>query len=285
MTELLIRGVGAPIGVAVILLAMLTQPWRRTEFKPRQWAAGVAVAAAFSTGYLALFGWPGVPPAESWQWLLLLVMPIAIISALLAALSLRWLWRLPIMVGVSVISAWLVFPEYVKENRLLWVAVIAAFVLAGWSAICVGSRRQHSGLGVTIMMIMTTCASLLLARHAGNAKLGQLAGAVAAPLGVCLVVAIWRKQAISAVTLAAPVALTHIGLVASAYFNHYSQTPNVAFGLIAAAPLGFFVSIIPGFGKLKPVSRGLLVLAVCLVLPAIGLLLAENAYSGDSYDY
>lgn len=285
MLELIVRGVGVPIGIAVVMLAAFVRPWRRTSRTARSWVAGAAVSAAFAGAYAALFGWPSPPPPESWQWLPYLLLPVAILGAAIDALAIPGLFKWLLVIIICLVATWMLIPEFVTERRIVWIIAIALSVLAIWLAIVAASRRIHPAFVTGAIMVMMTGASIFLVRHSGNAKLGQLAGALAAPLGVCLVVAIWRKQAIGAVTLAAPVSVAHVGLIACGYFNSFSETPFAAYLLITLSPVALLIVRIGAIAKLKPWQRATLIAAPCVVAITVGLLIAENAYSADAYAY
>ncbi len=50
---------------------------RHSARDSRSWAGPPAVAAGFVAGYLVLFGWPGFPPLDAVDWLLMLAVPLA----------------------------------------------------------------------------------------------------------------------------------------------------------------------------------------------------------------
>jgi hypothetical protein len=53
----------------------------------RSWAGPIATGAGFAAGYLALFGWPGFPPAEAADWLVFLALPLAALGLVAAYLQ------------------------------------------------------------------------------------------------------------------------------------------------------------------------------------------------------
>ena len=72
---------------AAVTGGLLLAGWRLARWKysardSRTWVGPVAVAAGFMAGYLALFGWPGIPPHDAIDWLLPLAVPLGALGLL-----------------------------------------------------------------------------------------------------------------------------------------------------------------------------------------------------------
>ena len=282
MADLILRGVGVPVAVAIIVWIAVLRPWRGRRTAVPRCTSGIASALACTSGFYALWGWPGTLPVESWAWLAHLMLPVSVLGAWPAA---RVTIRTPLVVLIGLCCAWLLVPGFVAPHRAAWVIGVGVLMAATYGAITVVARRTSPAAVAALLMLGLTGGSILLARYAGNAKLGQLLGALAGPVGVCMVAALWRPRAVSTATLAGPVAVAHVGLLACGYFNNYSQTPAVAFVLVTLAPMVPILGVAIGLTRPPGYRRAALSIGLCVALSVSGLILAERAMTAAGPAY
>lgn len=239
-------GVLAPLLVAASIATLGWRPWRRDIVAGSgAWVAALAVGAALVVGHGIVVGWPALPPIDAVQW----VFWLGIVATLLGAgagrwtlpLSFQWPARAVSMLTIAllVLRPLLVAGEWNLGEAIANVAAAAATGLVFWSGLAVVGRRASSVGAALVMLVVSSGAAVLLALS-GSASLGQIAGAVAAALGVIGVVGWWRpKLAIAAG--AAPVTAIAIWtlLVGGHYYADLGWTPMV---LVALSPLATLAS-------------------------------------------
>ncbi len=157
-----------PAGVCALVLVA---GWRMTRHRlssrdSRSWAGPLATATGFVTGYLAVFGWTGLPPHDALDWLLPLALPLALLGML------QSYYRWPLPAAVMAIA----------------VAVAATLVLVSWPLLALRTDESlHWKLFAATTVAM--CTLIPLDRLAQRLSLGRMSAillAVAAPAAVTL---------------------------------------------------------------------------------------------------
>lgn len=247
LVQQLLWGVVLPALVAFAVLLAACKLWRRPRGDPGAWPGALALGAGYVTGHLALFGWPGLAPQESWEWLLH-VGAAATAAGMLVASA-----RIPRRVGwgiaalVAIAAAWLLVPQW-QESRLAWTVALALTAIALWIALQTLADRISTVSLSLIVWIAVSAAALVLER-AATARFAQLAGALAASAGGCLLVAALGSGRKAGPGLAGGAAMLLVALMFTGHFNHFSDIPAICFFLIVAAPAMAWI------GQLRPIRR------------------------------
>jgi hypothetical protein len=267
---------------AVITLGLLAAAWgvRRRKAEPAPlWAGSIAVAAGFAAAYIALFGWPPLPPKEKWQWLPYL----AVLSAVLNVV-LEWK-RVPPFAGwattiIVVLCACLLVPDW-QEPWWVWCGGLGLVMIVLWAVLHAWAQRGLRASLPLALLIAATCGAFVLER-AATAKFAQLAGALAACCGACLVFSVFARTDRLVAGIVAPCAILLPGLMSAGLFNHFSDVSAVSFVLPSVAPVGVWVAAVGPLRQLKAWKRVALTGVAVLVPAAIGLALAIAAASSAS---
>lgn len=244
--EPLLYGVLVPVVVSGVVLAVGLRPRRAGATDGGRWIGALAHGGGYAAGYALLFDWPALPPCEDWQWLAHVAL-IAVAAGLVdaqpgAPAAVRWGVRLL----VSGLTAWLLVPIWV-EARVFWMLGLGAAVITLWavlrrlaahaSAVCVSLALLAALVGAGGVLVLT-----------GNARFGQLAGALAATFGARLVVGFFNRPVCEDVGSLAVVAVLLPGLMFNGHFNNYGDVPAAIFVLVALAPVAAWVA---GIGPLR----------------------------------
>jgi len=235
MTKLLLLGLVLPVIVCAATMIVAWRPWRPdAPIAGGLWAGAVALAAAFVPAFLAVDAWPGLPPHVTWHWLAWLV-PIAAFAGVADALV---RWPTPVrLLGAAALAAVcgrLLVGDWV-EHAWPWRAVtVTVIAVVAVSVNAAAGRRAGPELPLSLCVAALGASVVLFG--SGNAKHAQLAGTMAACLGVAVVLAWWRPAVSLSRGGAAVVAVLLPGLVFSGYFSNYSEIPRWVYVLAAVAP-------------------------------------------------
>jgi hypothetical protein len=142
----------------------------------RSWVGPAAVAAGFMAGYLALFGWPGLPPHDAIDWLLLLAPPLAVLGLLDSYYRVPPPGRvLSIAVAVPVSFLLLVQPLLATGPENLATVFLVATGAAVTSLITTDllAARSSAGRLNTILLAVSVPATITL-MCSGSVRLGMI---------------------------------------------------------------------------------------------------------------
>lgn len=233
----------------------------------------IAVVAAFLTAGISVFGWPGLPPQNGWQWLVY-------VAPLLAAL--HWLLALPSMpcglacglaAAAGVATLWLMCSRIIDpigRTDAHTTAVLAAAAItagAGWFAAASIARCSSPGWsgGLSLAALLI---SAPLAQLAGFMALAQLACAAAAALAGAWVVGAARDAHDSAALGGFAAALVTAVLGTTYLYNaDFMVVPTISFVLLAA---GLPAAGISAWLGRRWGSRGSRWIALCGLLATAG---------------
>ena len=231
----------------------------------------LAFGAGFLTGYVAL-GWAPLVPVDAWHWLAYL--PLA------AAFSAP----LPIWLGMPLLalgSALLLVPSWEDFPRAAWMPAVGLSVLL--LGILRRLARTQSGPFPVLLWVVSFLAAAALLVLSGNAKLAQLAGVVAALLGVALVASWFRLAVLEDIMGSLAVLLP--GLLLNGRFGSFSEVPLASYLLVAYAPLGGGLLALPVCKRLSPRRRRIVQLGAVLVPAALGVALGWFATASDGDEW
>ncbi len=214
----------------------------------RRYEAAVAVVSGFVVACLL---WPWLPawPTNHWHWLPQLALLAAVWGPVAQAAGVARWERLLLYAVLAALAASLLVPTWdqLGEHRFGYRILVATAVLVGSSLLEPSLRRQGSVFSLTMLLLVFAGGALLLAQS-GSLKFAQLAGAAAAALAGCGLVAAVRPGRLDLAPLAAAVSVLLSGLLFAAYVNSFSEVPWWCYVLLGAAPLG------AGVGEIGPLA-------------------------------
>ncbi len=283
MIKLLALTIAWAVAVCVPIMVAAWRPWRRdAALGGGLWGGAAGLALALVPVYLLADGWPALPPAESWQWIVYMVL----VAGAVGVLDTMRRWPAAVRVAVYVVPAGLSGALLVGpwvESPWVWRVMTAVLVLTVHVAINDGAGRARGGSVPLALFVAAACASIVIV-ESNNAKLFQLAVALSACLGVCTVLAWWRPTVSLARGAAPVIAVALPGLVLSAKFLTYAPIPAWSFVLAAVAPLGLVVDRFTPGDRLRP-GLAAAVRVIAVLIPAAVAVVAAIATGGESPPY
>lgn len=243
--KLLLLGIGLPAGVSAAALLIACRPWQRRPVshdradRRARCAGALAIGLGYLAGHVAIAGWPGLNPAEAMQWLLHLAavaMWLSIKESLYPGPPwYHWTAR-ALLVGVA---AWVLLHPLIAGNQSMalheaWIWGITGASMLVWTTLDRLAER-HDGPPVSAMLLLLATGTSGVLMISTSALLSQLAGALAAALGVCCVFA-WRYRSTACSQSAASVALP---LLAALWIigYYYVDVPLLSVALLSLTPI------------------------------------------------
>jgi hypothetical protein len=180
-------GLVLPAAATAGLLFIAWRVWRRKRSarESRSWGGPLATGAGFASGYLALFGWPGVAPPDVIDWLLLLALPLTalglvdswlrvplparVVLIALAVPSVLWLLARPLLAAGEPVAS------EASSQLLLFTAVsVSSLVMFDALAVRISAARLS---GILLALAVPAAVAITLA---GSLRYGQIALLLAA---------------------------------------------------------------------------------------------------------
>jgi hypothetical protein len=264
---------GALLGVlwpmAMALAALLTGLALRRWRSAGPAAGAAAIAGAYIAAELVIRPRPPLIPADSTRWLLHIAIVLGAV-AIARAVAGRTVWVLA-LTGVALgASTALVLRSSILPHQgaaagtatlLTLTLIVLGLHLSGRIA----ARGHPMFLGP--LLLLATCAGAAVALgQSFTASLGQLAGALAAALGMVMLMTAWWPR-MGAASGAMPLASVLLGLILLAG-RSYSQLPTFSAGLLLLATIVPALLALPGVRELRPAQRAGVGLAVIAGLAA-----------------
>ena len=255
---------------------------RRAGSAPARQASGVALAVGlgYSVGHVVLTGWAAWP-GEPWQWLPHIAAAATLLTVLMACaqppawigLGLDWVLALAtalLMVRPMPMGTWSV------GQSVAWLAGLVGAVAVSEASLAAQARRVGASTAALIMTISAAAASVVLVSSA-NARLGMLAGLLAASTAA-VTVAGWCMPRLSFQGVTRCVTLILSGLLITAYFNDYTGLPATSFILAAASPLPAWLSLAGPVRRLADWQRAAIAMAGVAMAAVMAATLAWRSY-------
>ncbi len=280
--NLIVPGVLIPsaFALAVVLIAAWISRRRSTEGAT---GAGLAIAAAFLSAFVAATGWPRWPPVGSSQKLFYLVALAAIVGLVTAVLRHRfatWIARgaltalvLVFLLQVPLENTWS------RGQAILWLGglLITGLAIAWAWGSSFRSTAEHGGLFSAAVRAAVVVGSAIVLGLSESALLAQLAGAVACGVVVVELANRVLKRRPWRSADAAVVSTALVGLLVIGHF--YAGLEPLPASLLVFA---YLLLALPGdrwWHRLAPLLP--LAIAVGLVVAAV-LTQEDDPYDGYS---
>ncbi len=276
LTALLLYGAILPAAAGLLIAGLavtLLQP--RVHIGRGNWSAGLALVVAYTITHAGLIGWPPFPPSESWQWLAWLAPAAWLAGVLEAALARRApLTSAAIQLAVCFGVGWLVVPEYDEHAIDLRLAAGVAMLILSRGFDRRAARVPAASAAAVLALTFAAAAVVII--QTANAKLGQLAGSLAAAAaGMIVPLFIWTGR--GSLSGAGPtLGVLLIGLLAVAKANDYGDVPFRALAPIAFAPLAVSFRRWPDYCVQPRWKRELLRFGVVVALLGMGIAFAST---------
>ena len=283
LVEQLVLGILPALGVALVAFGAAWGIRRPSAGRSgterlglRGLAGTVALSAGFLGSYVALQGWPPLPPITGTQALALGVVLAGVVGIPP--------WR---PLGGAVVSLAVAASVAVAMSRRLWggywdgvegLAHVAA-AAAGMLALDLGLAHpagRRAGLLPSLALALVCCGGGFVLSAGGSALLGQLESALAAVLAAGCAAAVWNRDYRPGRGAVRVFAIAHGGSLAAGWW--FAEVDPAALACLAAAPLAVRLDrLVAAPARV----RGALVLLVCLGLVALAA--ARVAGGGPGY--
>ena len=288
LLEQFLAGVLPPALFASAALVAAWKPWQRERdglAANARWGAPLALGLGYAAGHIALEGSPPLRWALDVKQGLFYLALAGMVFGFLESWRPRTTW--PIRAGRALLSvaAPLFLLDFMRDPKyhwgpveaLLWNAALALGLFLAWCALeALAERRPGAALPWAWIAVGTLLSGAL--SLAGSVSLGQLAGALTAPLGTVALLAWWRSDVRLSGGGVAPFALVFAGLT---WAGHYSSGLSGASAiLLGGALLAPWLVELPGLRTLGPVPRAVLTVVLALV-PATAALALERSGQPD----
>lgn len=232
--EQLLLGGAIPFGVTGALLLIFAD---RTSGRLADIKVAIAMAAGFLSGYVSLFGFPGLPPETGWE-----VPPYLAIFAPLAGAAVTKAGGFAGLLTGMILSGLAIFfvlepllPQAIPWlTAVLWSIAVGEFLVVQWWGLRpIGRRAPIAILESLAVTALGISAVLMLA---GSARLAQMAGLLAAAFGAIVLFSWWRGKLVLSHASLAWSAILCGGLLANGYF-YTEDVPLVSVFILLVAPL------------------------------------------------
>ncbi len=283
--QALLYGVLPPAVITLVFILASWQPWKRSGTPNGAWGSALGTGIGFALADILIRGWHGLLPPGGGS----LHPHVALITALIiAGLTYKKAIgaRLPVSILLTAGTSCLFFRAALTADwRATWpyAAVATAVGLIQWTSIHTAAHKPQ-GARIPLMLWAAAVGNSLILLQSHNSALAQLSGALAASMGVFVLVG-WLRPQIPAVSGAIPVYLqVMLGLlvVGRGFTDPWAKT-DWSLAVAAAAVASPVLTLAPPIRKLKPwlgtVVSVLLTFAIC----AAGLYLTQDGFDFSGF--
>jgi hypothetical protein len=186
-------GVVPPVLIALVVLLMAWRPWSAKAPSVRWGGAGSALALALAyavTDTLVARHWPGFPPSERHRWLPYFGLAAAI-GAIIAQ-STTWCVAWGVTIAAFVFLRW----GQISSRDMFLTGALWAALGSGISASVIGDawRAGRCGARFALTWMVAAIGASVAFVQASETFFAQMAGVLAAVMGVFAVIALWRPK-------------------------------------------------------------------------------------------
>lgn len=253
---------------ALLLLPLLRRRWFAV-------VSPIALGLGYLAGHVAIIGWPQRWPPVEGRDLMPYVVLVGALIGVVTGLAGPAKWPLRV-IGAAVLP-WLLLRSYV---RYTWSAGESAMHLLGLTVVLTAVwtlldrvAASQRGAVVPLGLALTATATAIAVGVSGTALFAQLAGALAAGLGVLVLVA-WHDRQSSSRPIVPLAALALATIWITGHF--YAELDAWAAVLLVVAPC--LLGLHRRFDARRP-RRAVLLTLLCLLVPlagAVGLAVRQH---------
>jgi hypothetical protein len=204
------------------------------------WGAGFACALGFVAAWLAVSGWPTLPPRDVTQWLPLLAVLAAVVGIVESATrlhtGLRWVVR---VVAIAIALATQVAPlfpaTWTAATGAFWISGFSVLWIVGWLCLEQLTSRIGRSWSAFVLMALGACTSVACGLSS-SAAIAQTGGMLTAALGGLWVATLfarnldWKVSVLPVAAILLPALLVNAGC--------YAELRPVTAVLLVLAPAG-----------------------------------------------
>jgi hypothetical protein len=253
--------------------------WALTETTRTRYAAALALAAAFCTGYVILPEWAELVPVRHWQWLPYVAALAGVVSPIGLAAGVSRIERGILHALLAGGAAWLLVPDWesLEPSRGVYVALLGGYLFVLATLLDLLPDRLS---GVTLQLWLTLAAFAVAGTIAAfvSAKYGQVATVAASSLLGCTVAG-WSRGTSTTTRGLIPVFALLIG-GATFVGAIEPEPPMYAILLVPAAPLALWLFAWGPLSRLRGIAA--FAAQACAVLLPIGIAVAALVIAEQS---
>ena len=250
------------IGAAGVWLLVCCNKNPSGPLPPLGWSLAIGLGA--SVGMLALVGFPAWKSIEAKHWLLIAVLPAAVVVSLINTISrfpwiIHWLMRLVVVVGTVYVVLQVPIARWSTNEKIGWLGGIGALMLGVWALLHRYARQNINNPGTDesqrtrlLVFVLGATAGVIGGTTIASGSLiyGQLTASLAAAIcGSWLATFGCKAGPISPRGMVDMIMPLSFGLlIADWYFGWRMQnpaSPHIVAGLLAVAPLGLWATAVP----------------------------------------
>lgn len=284
MEEQALKGVIPPVLLTLFFVLIAWRPWKRSGTPNGAWGSALGLAIGYAIADLLVRGthtnlYHFFPRSGS-NWHPYIAVATA---ALIAALSTykKIGARLPVSILLTAIASTLYFRSMFVQDMagtLPAIGIATAVGLILWMGVW-SAAHKTTGARIPLMLWAAATGISLIFLQSHNLALAQMSGALAASMGVFVLLG-WLRPSIPAVSAAIPVyILVMLGLlIVGRGFMKPWETSHWSFVFAAGAVASPGLTLLPPFRKLKPWLGTLAGVLIALAISAIGVALTPSGF-------
>jgi hypothetical protein len=269
-------GIVPPVVIALVVLLAAWRPWSKRAVPARWGATGSALALALAyaiTETLVAGHWPGFPASERHRWLPYVGLAAAAgsIASQFVSWGLAWL----VTVAAFVFLRW----SQISSKDLFLSGALWAVLASGISGGMIGdtSRIGRCGPRFALTWMVAAIGASVAFVQASEAFFAQMAGVLAAVMGVFAVVAFWRPKLELMPGVAPVFAALYLGLALVIGTTVESK------GLVMLAGLSPAFAGTPIAARLPPWLTTVLCMLIAAALGVAAVWQSPNGFNFSTY--
>lgn len=286
--QALIQGIIIPAVITLFFVVVSWRPWKRDGAATGAWGSALGIAIGYAAADFIIRGWHGS---------LLGIFPkagsnyhpyVALCAGILIAALTFWKKigaRLPVSILLTSGACLLYYRSFLFGDLQGTLPVLGISVAAGllmWLCVWTPAFKAR-GARIPLMLWAAAVGNALILAQSGVASLAQMSGALAAAMGVFVLLG-WIRPGIPAVTGALPVyTLVMLGLLIHARDFGPLKKTDFALMVAALAVCSPALTLLPPMKKLKPWACTAVGLALTCVVCAVGLWLTPDGFDFSGF--
>lgn|GEM_PF-2299616 len=285
-----LRSVVAPAAGGIVVMLALWRPWRKGSPAPMPIASALGLGAAFIAAYIVAHGWHGWYPTDTTRR----IVYAGLIGIVVAGIE-TWprghaVLRHTLRLLASAAVVWILTEHRRRTGAwegmevALWTGLWSLTVWL-WVEAANNLGKRSPGVGWPLLLSVPALALSLVAFMAGAASFSQHAGLLVAWMHAAFLVGLlWRSMDLTR-GAATVFGLGAGGLLVLTYTSVGDDTPRLALGVLALAPLALLIPRLKTVARRKPLVRFAITASVLAALGGASLgLTAWSQRSGAGGD-